>query len=138
MKVPAPLEKTSRLMVGYRFPDGSSIEVADTGRRGPYEHKIMRYRITDATGAVIASGEDLELSPLTDDYGSAVADLIAFLSHDAELYEFSPADSCGRRSPDAATDPANGDYILGTVLAEWAAEHTPELDSLRAELEEEE
>ena len=134
MNVPQPLETTARLMAGYTFVDGSIVELGDTGGRGEHDHKIMRYLITDAAGAVIADGSDLEASPLAQDYGAIMSDLLMFLQHDAEMYEYSPAGSWGKRYPNIAQAVGPEDFAFGERVAAWAVEHAGEPGELAATL----
>ena len=136
MEVPQPLTITASLMAGYEFLDGSLLEVDANGD----------YRITDAAGEVIAEtvdttpgeGNGLRFGVPPEDYGEIFASLASFLKHDAEIFEFSPQGSWGKRYPDSADEIDEEELIFDLEVARWADEHDYELCEVTAELEEEE
>lgn len=84
MLLPAHMEISASLMVAYRFGDEGLIEVDASGL----------YRLTDGAGVVL---EDTLTSGGMrigwrgwQGWGDVLGTLAAFLSHDAELWEFSP------------------------------------------------
>lgn len=116
MKVPAPLEITASLMAGYRFTDGSWIEVNAAGD----------YRITDASGETLAEtvdtrpGEGLHFGTPPEDYGEVMSDLAAFLQADSEEIE------CREMYPDDEFL----SFIFSEKAARWALSHADELSEL--------
>lgn len=128
MHVPAHMTITASLLAGYRFTDGSLIEVDSAGD----------YRITNAYGVVIAETVDSEPGqnkglhrggggpPMAEDYGDIMDDLAAFLSHDGSRYE---------SLKDMGDYDDGEDYIFTGLIepdgvAQWAYEHEMELSEL--------
>ena len=127
MLVPEHMEITASLMAGYRFSDGSLLEVDSAGD----------YRITDAWGEVIwdtiAHETKASMHPGAmgwADYGEVMDDLAAFLGHDAEMFEFSEEGSWGKRYPNSAKDVDEDELIFNLEVARWADEHSDELSIL--------
>ncbi len=106
MKVPEHMEITASLMAGYRFRDGSLIEISAGGR----------HRVTDADGTVLID-DDLKPSPLIGDYGELMDDVAVLLLYDADLAEMGEEDS--------------DQYVmLSKPLGAWAMAHRDELGEL--------
>lgn len=116
MQVYAPLEITPSLMAGYRFADGSLLEVDSSGD----------YRITDADGNVLdetvdsvpGEGMGLNFGLPVQDYNEAMDDLAAFLRHDGDLYA------------STADEPDHPEYMFRLDVAMWAHAHEDELSEL--------
>lgn len=133
MNVPEPLEITASLMAGYRFDDGSLIEVDYHPVRSEHEVTMLMgdtaripsegyasYRITDASGEVIASGDDFLFGTTPEDYGEIMDDLAGFLRHDAELWE----------GVGDGHIPEPDEWIFPTPVVQWAFNHEDELSIL--------
>lgn len=130
MIVPPPLEITASLLAGYRFTDGSLIEVDNTGD----------FIITSKDGTILVDtvqhgGGMRSGAGGWQDYGKIIDDLAAFLKHDAEIWEFSPEGSWGKRHPESAIDIDDQELIFNREVAQWADEHDYELCELNAQLE---
>ena len=112
MIVPNHMEITASLMAGYRFDDGSLLEVDAAGD----------YRITDAEGTVIGEtvdtaagkGEGLRFGTKPEDYGEIMDDLAAFLLYYGTTDSFDEV----RRSP----------FPIGVL--NWVPDHEDELSIL--------
>lgn len=127
MKIPSHMEITASLMAGYRFEDGSLLEVDSAGD----------YRITDASGSILIdtlvppwTGHDLRMGTPPEDYGEIADDLAAFLGHDAEIIEFSDQGSWGKQYPASAKEVDEEELIFPIKVAIWAEAHNDELSML--------
>lgn len=116
MLVPQPLEITASLMAGYRFEDGSLLEVDINGD----------YRITDECGKVLddtvdtkpGEGQGLRFGTPPKDFGEIMDDLAAFLCYDGEFFYYE------------SEWPMPHDLIFSEQVAMWAAKHWDELSML--------
>ena len=112
MLVPEPLEITASLLAGYRFRDGSTLEVDAAGG----------IRVTDATGATLydscdGNGSDdmrMSFGAEPGDYGEIMDSAAAFLGHDAEYFGHLGS---------GETD----ELIFPEAVARWAGAHEDEL-----------
>jgi hypothetical protein len=116
MQEPEHMEITASLMAGYRFTDGSLLEVDDTGD----------YIITNADGEVLddtmknGGGGGMRAGAMGwEDYGEVMDDLAAFLQHDGERFSYMGDD-----------EPDMDDLIFDERVARWAGEHYDELSIL--------
>lgn len=115
MNVPQPLQITAKLTAGYKFSDGSWLEIETNGGDADW-------CITGASGETLAcSGPGTTMGGDWDDYGEAMDSLASFLLHDADQYD-------ANRSGEGIE--AHDEYIFGERVAAWANAHYDELSIL--------
>jgi hypothetical protein len=113
----------------FEISGGAAIIVEDTGERGEMGKARIAYEILDGLGEVLSNGADLFASPLETTPFEWAGSLAAFIFHDREIVEFSPAGSWGRRYPDSARALEASELIFGSPdVGAWADDLNVEAD----------
>ena len=117
MNIKYPLCITSRLMAGYRFDDGSTVNIDysnKTDSRGAPRFKVI---IDDGKGQEYETDELACWGGLNE----ALSSLFCFLNASAEAFQYGDTEDSS---------------FHGTWVPEWANNHLNDIQSLEIELEE--
>jgi hypothetical protein len=113
----------------FEISGGAAVIVEDTGETGEFGKARIAYEIVDGLGEVLSNGADLFAGQLETTPIEWAGSLAAFIFHDREIVEFSPAGSWGRRYPDAVRDLETAELIFGSPdVGAWADEINVEAD----------